>query len=131
MPTTTNIQRQLEELNLLKCSLISGESFSFISSDLETSPWQYLLDLYAETSEVSLPEVQDSASFAIHIEHTPVWFEIELPLSYPSSEPGTDSKPVLPIVLVRGEEISRSEHERWQAIVKDRLVGVSDSEYVS
>ena len=127
MSTTTNIERQLEELNILNCSLISGESLSFISPDTETFAWQDLLNAYTENGAIPRTDLQTPAHFAVHIQDAPVWFEVELPLDYSSSG---DSKRVSPTVLVRGEEISRSEHERWQAIVKERLVEALDSEYV-
>ena len=124
MPTTpskSNIQQQLEELNLIKCSLMPGELLQFTSS----SPWEELLESYVEgAADVSLERL-DAARFQLRVDELKLWFEVELPSTYPS-----DDRAVLPSVLVRGDEISRSEHERWQAIVKDMLAEVQDSEYV-
>ena len=100
---------------------MSGESLTFISQDAEPSQWQELLLSYAETSEVPAAEIHNPPRFVVHIQDSSIWFEVELPFSYPSTPP---------IVLVRGDEISRSEHERWQAIVKGHLSEVSNSEYV-
>lgn len=119
--TALTLQRQLEELNLIKCSLMPGETLRFVSG----SPWEDQLRVYSDTPELVSNEHLGSARFELRVDDAKLWFDVELPQSYPS-EDGS----VLPSVLVRGDEISRSEHERWQAIVKHLLAEVSDSEYV-
>ncbi|GJE99503.1 hypothetical protein PsYK624_157670 [Phanerochaete sordida] len=114
------LHRQLEELNLLTCSLMPGESLQFTPGSL----WERLLETYADAPDQSLDEAPDAARFQLRVDDAKLWFDMELPLSYPS-----DDGSVMPSVFVRGDEISRSEHERWQAIVKDLLDEVRDSEY--
>lgn len=96
--------------------------------------WQSLLAAYSDTGfeEQPITVPHHPARFRVHVENVGVCFEVELPLQYPSAVPGeaTVSPVTAPHVLVRGDKISRSEHERWQTVVKEKLDEVQDSECV-
>ena len=121
------ISRQLEELNLLKCSLLNGEELSFIPFSSEAEIWDALLDAYPDQLEAqSSPE--SSAKFQIKCSDFPIWFEVQLPTDFESS--GSSGSIPGSMVSVRGGEISRAEQERWQQIIKECSAEVHDSECV-
>ncbi|KAG7100156.1 hypothetical protein E1B28_001935 [Marasmius oreades] len=106
--------QQLEELQLITCSLLPGESFTF-SEHCEA--WSKILDTYIQD-----PDQVDSshlfkippACFHVSLDKWTIWFEVELPRRYPESG-------VKPIVVVKGEEITRAEQEMWKFVVTQKL----------
>ena len=120
------ISRQLEELNLLKYSLIQDEQIHFIPSlSSDANAWTTLLDSYPDQPEdAALPE--SAARFQVKCTDVPVWFEIE----FPDAKEGDTFLAVESLVAVRGDGISRTEQERWQQIVKDLAADLTDSECV-
>ena len=128
-----HLQKQLEELNLLQCSLMPGETLHFVSANTDDTPWPDLLAAYSESGPSTEPGdnlIASPACFQLRVDSASVWFEIELPLGYPPSAEHPRAEHTLPQVSVRGDQISRSEHERWQAVVKEKMQEVRDSEYV-
>lgn len=130
---STSLEKQLEELNLLQCSLMPGESLEFVPSQPEDTSWHDLLAAFAATGTAKQPHILPPypARLQARVENVGLWFEIELPREYPSAvHDGVTVTKIIPHVLVRGHTISRSEHEKWQSIVKERLGQVEDSECV-
>lgn len=128
------LQKQLEELNLLQCSLMPGETMEFMPSQQYDASWQSMLAAYSETGfeEQPIAVPHHPARFQVRVDGVGVWFEVELPLEYSSALPdGATGLPVPALhVSVRGDEISRSEHEKWQTTVKEKLNDIQDSECV-
>ncbi|KAL0069447.1 hypothetical protein AAF712_003473 [Marasmius tenuissimus] len=110
-----SLHRQLEELQLISCSLLPGEQFAF-SEHCES--WAKSLEIYAETPEqVDLRSTLPTACFQVSLhDWKSVWFEVELPREYPENE-------ARPIVTVRlqGETLSRADQERWKETVEEKL----------
>jgi hypothetical protein len=106
---------QLEDIHLLRCSLLPGELLTFLD-DIET--WSNLLESYPDITEI--PNFVSNARFQIQLHSARVWFEVELPrLLY-----GTMS-----VVHAKGN-IDRDQQERWQATVEQKLEEIKDSEWV-
>ena len=110
-----SLYRQLEELQLVKCSLLPGEEFNF-SEDCEV--WTKLLDSYTETpDQVDPHSVLPTTCFQINLqEWKSVWFAIELPRGYPEN----GSRPIV-TVRMQGDDFSRADQERWKDLVGDKL----------
>ncbi|KAL0563984.1 hypothetical protein V5O48_018075 [Marasmius crinis-equi] len=112
--------RQLEELQLIFCSLLPGESFTFSE---HAEGWIDALETYSQTPD-SVDPSQDlpPASFQVSLEtFKSVYFEIELPREYPTNG-------IKPVVMVRlqGEDVTRAEQERWKDVVESKLREVLD-----
>jgi hypothetical protein len=106
------LTRQLEDLHLLQCSLLPGEILSFFD---DVDPWPNLLEAYPDIHDT--PNISE-ARFQIKLDNASVWFEVELPRLYPDT---------VPVVSVKGS-IARDEQERWQAVVKQKIQELEDSE---
>ncbi|KAH7911617.1 hypothetical protein BJ138DRAFT_1006189 [Hygrophoropsis aurantiaca] len=120
-----NSIHQLQELQLIQCSLLSDEHFVLNLTPDETAVWTSLLDAYAagdltDAGDISLPSSQ--ISFQIKLDDARVWFEFNLPHGYPED---MDHKPT---ISVKGENITREEQERWQFIVQTKLADFNSSE---
>ncbi|OCH92978.1 hypothetical protein OBBRIDRAFT_790700 [Obba rivulosa] len=126
MLSTTTLPRQLEELHLLKCSLLPGEHLEFVPPSKDAEWWEIMLEGYPG-NEDNLPTPPSPARLEITIDHAPVQFQVELPSDYGG---GSQLDGVKPLVSVKGDSISRSEQERWQKLVKDTLSELSGSEYI-
>ncbi|THH11626.1 hypothetical protein EW145_g568 [Phellinidium pouzarii] len=106
---------QLAELHLLQCSLLPGESFSFILPTDDLKEWSELLRNHIELEDSdfqsSLPA--STCRFEVRVKDAPIWLEVELPRGYPMID--------APLVYIRGEEIDRTQQERWQKIVRNEM----------
>ena len=124
----------LEEIHLLKCSLLPGELLEFTE---QAALWNDLLDAYALDADCDcdallaqgIPDsdscVQQGPShFQVKLEAADVWFDVALPHEY-GAGPGE-----LPLVSVKGDHLGRAEQARWQAIVAEAEAACSDSECV-
>jgi len=125
MPLTADIlSRQLEELNLLKHSLLPGEEF--ISAPPSEGPdhWADLLEAYPENADsIEVAHVLPPAHVQIRANGTDVWFEIRLDEDYE----GGNSDSARFSVSVKGETLARREHEAWQVFVKEKMEEVQDN----
>lgn len=121
----SNLLKQLEELNVLKCSLLPGEVLSFVLPPDELVQWESLVQLYSESPQaVALQNPYSACRFQIKVDHAPVRMEIELPRDYPNE---------LAEVYVRGDTIDRSKQEKLQQIITDaqKESRETDTEYRS
>ncbi len=117
----TSVRDILEELHLLKCSLLPGELLSFTEI---SAAWETLLDSYSLDPDAELRALHHAVQFEVRAEDSDVWFGIELP-------PGYKERGTMPIVSVKGHNLGRAEQERWQTVVAEAIEEVTGSECVS
>lgn len=126
---STRLERQLEELNLLKCSLMQGEQITFTLSETDTETWNTLLESYPDLPCNTL--TLQSPRFRLTVEGSPIHFEVDIPSDYNGPKASQDmSKDLSLMVSVRGDQISRYDQERWQQIMAECASQLSDSECV-
>ncbi|KAH9950977.1 hypothetical protein B0H21DRAFT_818806 [Amylocystis lapponica] len=132
LSTKTALFHQLEELHLLKCSLLPGESLVFDPHFEDGGLWGDLLEQYSYDPEECLSHAPDSftpAQFQVRIEHAKMCLEVFLPPSHKSGVASGATTGTDPVVSVKGQDLNRSEQERWQLIVSERLNELRDSDY--
>jgi hypothetical protein len=106
---------RLEELQLIQFTLLPEEILTFL--DDEGSVWSHLLEIYGEDASAdfswpnSAPHIQVKSQSSI-------WFEVHFPTANNSN----------PSVSVKGENITRSEQERWQSIIQEKMDEIAASE---
>ncbi|KAI0829024.1 hypothetical protein BC628DRAFT_1315909 [Trametes gibbosa] len=113
------IRDVLEQIHLLKCSLLPGELLTFTE---DAVIWDALLDSYSGDPDTELPAVhlRHAAHFAVKTDDGDIWFEVEMPLM-DNDERST------PRVAVKGDSLGRAEQERWQVIVAEAIEEVKMS----
>ncbi|KAL1749312.1 hypothetical protein HDZ31DRAFT_28102 [Schizophyllum fasciatum] len=117
---STTIERQLEELELIRCSVMPGEVFAFADDDDDR--WPALLDKFSIERSVTDDEIPTSPlSIEIGLEGHDLRISVGLPGDYPDI-----SK--LPSVSVKGTTISRSEQHRWSGLLRERLHVAAETE---
>ena len=132
MPLTPSIlSRQLEELSLLRHSLLPGEDFvPFTPSDNQDG-WQALLESWQESGDTADLEraahALPPAHFRIQAEGMDVWFELRLGDEYDGGSQQGEPKYT---VSVKGDTLGRKDQEAWQALVREKMEEVRDSECV-
>ncbi|KAI0673854.1 hypothetical protein C8Q78DRAFT_656144 [Trametes maxima] len=109
----------LEEIHLLKCSLLPGETLRFTE---DPSGWEALLESYSADPGMELASAKCPAHFQVIANDSEVWFDVELPLEY-GAEQHT------PHVAVKGRHLGRAEQEQWQTVVAEATKEVRGSEY--
>ncbi|KAI0354690.1 hypothetical protein OH77DRAFT_481040 [Trametes cingulata] len=112
-------RKVLEEIHLLRCSLLPGELLTFVDDAVN---WEALLDAYAVDPDAELLSLHHPPPFDVKAVDSDVWFDVELPPEY-----GEDG--AMPRVSVKGSHLGRAEQERWQAAVAEALEEVNGSEY--
>lgn len=118
--------QQLQELHLIRSSLMPGEQFSFVLPPEDANVWSSLLDNHQAcntTPSPGLDSISDSeipsatqpcqARFAVKVQGSQVWFEVQVP-SETAHFRCTD-------LSVKGENISRSQQEFWQSMVREKM----------
>ncbi|CCM01450.1 uncharacterized protein FIBRA_03503 [Fibroporia radiculosa] len=129
--TTTTLAHQLEELSLLKCSILPGEEILFIPSSDGIDHWGRLLDTFIDNSMDStslsdrVPGGLKPARFQVKIDVFNIWFEVAFHEEYH----GDDLCSGRVLILVKGDNLGRIEQEHWQTIVREKMNEVKDSEY--
>jgi hypothetical protein len=111
-----SLKRQLEELQLIQCSLLPTEHLTFLD---DTGIWTDALRQYSEDSSASLPDTESSPFVGIHVDGAKIWFEMK---------PNEEASKM--IISVKGEGITRAEQERWRSLVVEKMEEISDSEFV-
>lgn len=125
------ILRQLEELNLLKHSLLQGESLTFTPpNDPETIQWETLLEAYSEGTLAENPEISLSSQPRIQVktEDPHIWFEVALPPDYgdPQVSHSKRREHLSSAISIRGDSVTRSEQETWQGIIASAISELGD-----
>ena len=109
---STTLERQLEELELIRCSVMPGEVLTFVD---DHDRWLALLDRFS--AERTIPADDDipalPISFEVCLEGHDHRISVELPVDYPEV-----SK--LPNVAVKGTTISRAEQDRWTRLIQEK-----------
>ena len=127
MTSTPSRRKALEEIYLLKCSLLPGELLEF-TDQAALWHWNDLLDAYALDadcptfdSDVSSDIPPGPACFQVKLEtNADVWFDVAY---------GAGSGE-LPRVSVKGNALGREEQGRWQGRVAEAGAASTDSECV-
>ncbi|KAF5384802.1 hypothetical protein D9615_000942 [Tricholomella constricta] len=116
--------KQLDELQLIRCSLLPDESL-LILDDNET--WTRLITAHSEEDADALAEHRNLISPArveIKVKSARVFFVIELPLRYAGSLAETT-----PTFAVKGDQITRVEQHQWQRFIEEKLEEIAETEY--
>ena len=122
----TSLFQQLQELHLIRSSLIPGEQFSFVLPPEDADVWSSLLENQAyDTTPTTDPDsIPDSelhstppqpcqARFSVKVRGSQVWFEIQVPSNSAHFRCAD--------VSVKGENISRDQQEFWQSTVRQKM----------
>ncbi|KAF8956475.1 hypothetical protein BDZ97DRAFT_188208 [Flammula alnicola] len=115
------IRQQLQELQLIQCSILPTERFIFLDNSMS---WKVAMEEYAEDPIGNFNSLECPPFLGIRVDGAKIWFEIRMAQG---GDAGSDvvSKPS---ISVKGEDISRAEQERWKALVADKMEEISDSE---
>ncbi|KAI0081110.1 hypothetical protein K474DRAFT_1614167 [Panus rudis PR-1116 ss-1] len=116
------VSQQLEEINLLKCSLMQGEQLVFDLSSEDAVRWESLLTSYPEHTPVD-DEHLPCARFQVRVEGSRVWFDVEIPKDYPEKSCAMSA-----MISVRGDTITRQEQEHWRNVIAECATELTDSE---
>jgi hypothetical protein len=108
------VERIVEELYLLKCSLFTNESLLF-QDPCDIALWSSWVNEYPELTTVHNHRTLSAPCFSIFLEDFPLFISVQYSTS----------------VTIKGDGITRSEQEQWQSIIKERMEDVRESEYVS
>lgn len=114
------LARQIEELVLLKCSLLPDEILEFVLYQEDLQAWTQVVNAHSEGGDASPFHVSCPAHFSVKIQNIPIWFEVNFPDDYPLET--TDFS-----VMVRGYNISRIEQQRWQDIIWNRRAQIREA----
>lgn len=117
------LTRQLEEINLIKYSVLPDELLAFV---LDADKWTSLLEEYpCSVPTGKWPEELSNARFQVKVDSARLWFEVNVPREYPR---GIHEGKNIPVISVKCEDVNREEQEKWQKIVEERWREVIDSE---
>ncbi|KAF4604481.1 hypothetical protein EYR40_003255 [Pleurotus pulmonarius] len=133
--TSTQLNAQIEEIRLIKYSLLPDEVLVFLDDCADI--WEPLLvEDFGFTESQEAPSSSNTTGrflssaglpphFAINLEYSKMRFEIELPDAYPDPD-------APPLVSIKGADIARHEQERWQAFIKQKLeeLSAASTEYL-
>ncbi|KAF8131493.1 hypothetical protein EV363DRAFT_1398583 [Boletus edulis] len=135
----TSLVHQLEQLDLIQCSLLPGESFAFVLPPDDLAVWSSLLDAFTDAGRFSVDDADDhsaiasltkppcQARFEIRVVGVRTWFEVTLPRCTDTDGPTssglswTTSASTRIAVSVKGQDVSRDAHERWYAEIRARV----------
>lgn len=116
---------RLEEIYLIRCSLLPDEIFSFLLDEQATREWVDILEKkeYLDLDEEYLSTKDLSrCQFEVNV----ISAQISFLVSFPSSYPGES----LPEISVKGDYLSRSDQQRWQSLIEENLDEFLGTEYV-
>lgn len=120
------LRQQLKELQLIRCSLMPDETFSFVLDPQHAAIWTSLLDAldhhasgFGELADPAEPACP--AKICVKRPNARIWFEILLPSDAETLQCTN--------VSVRGENISREEQEHWRSVVRDKVLEVKDMDF--
>lgn len=120
----SSLTKQLEEFNLIKCSLLPDEIFGFLD---EEETWTNLTVAQA-TSAIDIATHEHPSSLAsIRITiHPLILLEIHVPISYS----GSLVEAPFPTFAIKGDQISRADQDRWQEWIQEQLREIGETEWV-
>ena len=117
------IERQLEEIHIIFCSLLPGESLSFSLAADDARAWQTSLERCPDYTDLLLPTT--AAQFEVKVSGSSRWFEFILAEDYGLAGQFHFD------VSVRGENVTRKEQAHWENLIVQRRAELGSSEYVS
>ena len=118
-----SIARQLEEIHIISCSLLPGESLSFSLAADDARAWQTSLERYPDYTDLLLPTT--AAQFEVKVAGSSLWFEFIIAEDYGLAGQFHFD------VSVRGENVTRKEQADWENLIVERRGELGSSEYVS
>jgi hypothetical protein len=122
--TDALLVKQLDELDMIRCSLLPGEVLTFLD---DSEAWADILDAHATGADLNASlSILAPPHLQIKLESVTTWFEVQIPPQYSG-----DLKTCRPAFSVKGENISRHEQERWRSIVKEKIDEIEDTEFAS
>lgn len=113
--------KQLDEFQLIRCSLLPGELFTFIGDASDT--WIELLENHLTGATIPNWALTFPAHIQMKVEAARVLFGFEIPLQYAGNV--TESPPTF---TVKGDDITRVKQEWWQHVIREKLQEMSDTE---
>ncbi|RDB24428.1 RWD domain-containing protein 2B [Hypsizygus marmoreus] len=114
------LKKQLEEFQLIRCSLLPGEIFTFLE---DTDLWNELLEIY-ETNAILGSTPTSPAQIQVTLEAAKISFRVEVPTRYTGN---LSEWP--PSFSLKGENMTRIEQAQWHRIIEEKLQELSDTEY--
>lgn len=122
------VTQQLDELQLIKYSLLPNEILQFID-DSNDSTWERRLEEHnisvASSDVVSCPGAHHirPAEFLIKIDgQVNLWFHVQMP-----DLRGAGSSRMA-VVSIKGDYLSRAEQEKWQNVIREKQREVDGAE---
>ena len=118
----TTLAKQSEELYLLTCSLLGGESVLFTHDGYEDKEWEAVVQAFAGLNDhrERIQTPMHPACLQLRVEGLAVWFEVVVPMAY-----GSADTVHIPSVSVKCDQWTRREQERWRETV-DTLLSTAD-----
>ncbi|KAI0313428.1 hypothetical protein OF83DRAFT_534839 [Amylostereum chailletii] len=118
------MSRCLEELQLLKHTLLPDEILTFLLPPDDSAIWQRALEDPSASDTIDRSDLCSDVSFSVRLSGSKkLWFQILLSHAYPD---------VPPEIHVKGEMLGREDQARWQDIIREKMLEVegSEGEYV-
>ncbi|PCH34347.1 hypothetical protein WOLCODRAFT_63598 [Wolfiporia cocos MD-104 SS10] len=121
------LARQLEELHLLKCSLMPDETLQFTSVSEDSDRWSQLLESYADNPDADAvnEQCEEPVRFTVKVNGLDIWVAAELSHAYNGEHIGDNYVSV----TFKGSRLGRAEQAQWQAIIDEKTREIHDSEY--
>jgi hypothetical protein len=119
--------QQLEELILIRSSLLSGERLVFLNTALSVSPdnttvtWKGLVDEGIVTNTNAELENLPPPCFRVGIDEVNVSFDIDCQ-GYRG-----DWANINDCISISGQHMSRATQEHWRKVIIERLEGVAEA----
>lgn len=116
---TDIFRKRLEELELIRCSLLPGEVMEFIE---DAEFWDDIIARYMDVDlgDSNLRIRASTSLFSIKVENRPLWLQVTM---YMQSEGE--------LVTVKGDDMRRSVQERWADMIRAKQHDLEDNEYVA
>ena len=126
---TTTIAKQLEEFQLIQCSLIPGEHFFFKDDE---DAWNELLAAHNAADTIFIPENLSPARIHVLLDRCGTGKAICLEAQIPHLYAGNLAAHCLPLFSIRGDGVSRLNQEQWKDVIRQKLQEFEhDIEYAS
>ncbi|KAF8993094.1 hypothetical protein BDQ17DRAFT_161998 [Cyathus striatus] len=118
--THERLTQCLEELQLIRCSLLPGEILTFID---QAVTWEKLLEDPSERSPESAEELSPP-HFTLYIDGYPVILDIEMK----NNSDELQERIPMSHISVKGN-LKRDEHARWQEVIREKELELKEAEF--
>jgi hypothetical protein len=136
-----SLSRQVEELMMIRCSLLSGEHLTFLDSHLTWNPvWDndsrtYVKETQTESTEteaskwerlIATHSIADDSTVSEHMDISPARFRVAVDGAKVSFEVNCqrydgECKTVNECMSIKGDNLSRAMQELWRERIKEGL----------